>query len=175
MAQLNFNAANVQPDTGFSLIPAWVYTAQVTDSKVYPTKSGTGTILELTFQILEGQHHGRLVWARINIQNANPVAEQIGQKQLSSICHAVGVIQLQDSTQLHNKPLRIRVKVTKDDQYGDKNEVNGFEALPQGGGAPAMMTPPVATRPAAIPAATANNAYAAQRSGAATPPWAAGR
>lgn len=172
MAQLNFNAANVEPDAGFSLIPAGIYTAQATDSKVYPTKSGTGTILELTFKILEGTHAGRLVWARINIQNANPVAEQIGQKQLSGLCHAVGVLQLQDSTQLHNKPLRIRVKVTKDDQYGDKNEVNGFEALPQGSGAP--IAPSMPPR-AAMPSAPANNGYAAQKSGAATPPWAAGR
>jgi len=169
MAQLNFNAANVEPDAGFSLIPAGVYTAQATDSKVYPTKSGTGTILELTFKILEGQHAGRLVWARINIQNHNPVAEQIGQKQLSGLCHAVGVLQLQDSTQLHNKPLRIRVKVTKDDQYGDKNEVNGYEALPQG------MAAPIAAPRATVPPAPGNNGYAAQRSGAATPPWAAGR
>ena len=27
MAQLSFNAANVEPDAGFSLIPAGVYTA----------------------------------------------------------------------------------------------------------------------------------------------------
>ena len=107
--------------------------------------------------------------ARINIQNHNPVAEQIGQKQLSGLCHAVGVLQLQDSTQLHNKPLRIRVKVTKDDQYGDKNEVNGYEALPQGGGAPVVPTR------AAVPQTPANNAYAAQKSGATTPPWAAAR
>jgi len=41
MAQLNFNAANVEPDAGLSLIPAGVYTAQATDSKVYPTKKVT--------------------------------------------------------------------------------------------------------------------------------------
>ena len=169
MAQLNFNAANVEPDAGFSLIPAGVSTAQATDSKVHPTKRVTATILELTFKILDGQHAGRLVWSRINIQNANPVCEQIGQKQLSGLCHAVGVLQLQDSTQLHNKPLRIRVKVTKDDQYGDKNEVNGYEALPQG------MAAPIAAPRATVPPAPGNNGYAAQKSGAATPPWAAGR
>ncbi len=172
MAKLNFNAANVEPDAGFSLIPAGVYTAQATDSKVYPTKSGTGTILELAFKILEGQHAGRLVWARINIQNANPVSEQIGQKQLSGLCHAVGVLQLQDSSQLHNKPLRIRVKVAKSEGYEDKNEVNGFEALPQGSGDPAAPSMPPR---AAMPPTPANNGYAAQKSGAPTPPWAAGR
>lgn len=166
MANINFNAQNVEPDAGFSLIPAGVYTAQITDSKIYPTKAGTGTILELTFQILEGQYHNRLVWARINIQNQNQTAEQIGQKQLSSICHAVHVMQLQDSTQLHNKPLRIRVKVKPDDGYGEKNEINGFEGLERSG-APAPSSP----APAPAPASGSN--YNAAKNGGSSPPWAA--
>lgn len=171
MANLNFNAATVEPDTGFTLIPAGVYTAQITDSKVYPTKANTGTILELTFQILEGQQHNRLVWARINIQNANPKAEEIGKRQLSSICHAVGLLQLQDSTQLHGKPMKIRVKITKDDQYGDKNEINGFEALGNNSSTHAPVTKAPPSVPSAPPA-NASNGYAAQKQGSATPPWA---
>ena len=36
---------------------------------------------------------------------------------LSAICHAAGVLQLRDSAQLHNKPMRIRVNIKKSRGY----------------------------------------------------------
>jgi len=111
MAFLNFDATSVQPNDSFAPIPAGSYIAQITDSSIKPTKSGTGTMLNLTWTILDGQFANRKVFDRINVQNANPEAEKIGQRQLSSICHATGVMKLQDSNQLHGKPVKITVKI----------------------------------------------------------------
>lgn len=154
MAQFQFNAANVAPQESIAPIPAGVYLAQVVESDVAPLKSGAGRALKLTFQILSGPYANRKVWASLNVEHRGSAdAERIAQAQLSALCHAVGVINLQDTTQLHMKPVQIRVKVRKDEsgQYGDRNEVNGYEAA-NGAGVP---TAPAARQaaPAAAPAA----------------------
>lgn len=128
MASINFDATSVQPNDSFAPIPAGSYIAQITDSSIKPTKSGTGTILNLTWTILDGQFANRKVFDRINVQNANPEAEKIGQRQLSSICHATGVMKLQDSNQLHGKPVKITVKIRQSAEWGDSNEVKSYEA-----------------------------------------------
>jgi hypothetical protein len=157
MAILNFDASTVQPQDSFSPIPAGDYIAQVTDSSIKPTKSGSGMILNLTWTILDGQYTNRKVFDRINIQNQNPEAEKIGQRQLSAVCHATGVLKLQDSNQLHGRPCKITVKIRKDEQYGDSNEVKGYT---QAAGAVAAQ-----------PAFAAPQAMAPQAAGSA-PPWA---
>lgn len=157
MAKLNFDAQSVAPQATYTPIPAGVYTTLIVDSEVKPTKSG-GTQAIFTLQVADGQFAGRKVFARLNVRNASAEAERIGQAQLSALCHAAGVLQLQDTAQLHGKVVRAKVTVRKDDtgQYGDSNEVKGFEAA--GGGA--QM--PASIHTAAAPAAPA---------AAAVPPW----
>ena len=169
MAILNFDASTVTPDsTSISPVPAGIYVAQVVDSDVKPLKSGNGDALSLTFKILDGPHINRQVWASLNIRHSNAQAQQIAQAQLSALCHAAGVIRLQDSAMLHNRPVRIRVKVREaDGQYAARNEVTGFEAIP-GGAAPAAA--PWAAAPAA-PAAPWAAAPAAPAANTAAP-WA---
>jgi hypothetical protein len=156
MATLNFNAQTVAPAEAFTALPAGVYAAQVIESELKPTKNGTGHYLQLTWKVLDGQHTGRLIFDRLNIANANETAQKIGQQQLSALCHAVGVLQVADRQQLHNKPCLIKVTVRQDPQYGDSNEVKGYEPA---GGAAAASTMPAFAKPAAAPAAG-------------SPPWA---
>jgi len=165
LASLNFNAANVAPQQSFQPIPAGVYTVMVTDSEVKPTKNGTGQMAVFGLQVVDGEHRGRKVFARINVQNQNPQAEAIGQSQLSSLCHAAGVLQLVDTSQLHSKVVRAKVKIRKDEtgRYEDQNEVTAFEAV-GGPGAP--------TTAAAAPVTPGPSAGAAvQPPAASTPPW----
>lgn len=129
MAQMNFDATTVAPQQSFSPIPAGVYAAQIVDSDVKPLKSGKGTGLSLTFEVLDGEYKGRKVFGNLNVQHENAQAQEIAQAQLSALCHATGVIKLQDSSQLHNKPIRMRVKIRTQEGYEPRNEVTGFEAL----------------------------------------------
>jgi hypothetical protein len=159
MARYSFNAANVAPQESIAPIPAGVYLAHITDSDVAQTKSG-GEMIKLTFQVLQGPFANRKVFANINTRNPNADAERIGQSQLSALCHAVGVINLQDTAQLHQRPVMIRVTIRKDDtgQYGDRNEVRGYEAaqgvaMPAQAGFPAAQQFPQQGFPPAAPAA----------------------
>ena len=115
MAQLNFNAAEIDT-TSRDAIPSGTYEAVVTDSEMRATKSGTGMGINLTFEILsDGPAKGRKVFAWINYENASAKAQQIGREELASLCKAVGVVELDDTVQLHNLPLLITVGVDRND------------------------------------------------------------
>lgn len=128
MATLNgFDATQVAPATERTAIPDGKYQAAIVASAEKATKSGTGRYLELTFQVLEGEHHRRKLWARLNLQNPNSLAVSIAQAELSAICHAVGVMKPQDSAQLHDLPLTIDVKCRKrGDTQEIVNEITGY-------------------------------------------------
>jgi hypothetical protein len=120
MAILNgFDASKVEPTTDFEPIPAGKYLAIISDSTMKTSKSGSGTYLELCFQVIDGPHKGRLLWSRLNLDNPNELAVKIAQGELSAICRAVGVMQPKDSAELHNLPLQITVKCKKREDTGD--------------------------------------------------------
>lgn len=186
MASLNFDATTVQPDTGFELLPAGWYNAMIDESAINPTKDGVGAYLQLRFSVIDGQYQGRKVFARLNIRNANQTAQEIAYKQLSAIAHSVGVLQVQDSSQLHGIPLKIRVRIRKDPsgQYEDQNEINGYKNINEAvqgqaaafaPAAPAMPAAPAGFAPVApvaapvMPQAAPQPAFAQP---AAPQPWA---
>ena len=60
MAQLNFNATNVEPDAGTPVpVPAGVYNVMVDESDVKPTSNGSGAYLQVRYNILDGKYAGR--------------------------------------------------------------------------------------------------------------------
>jgi len=128
MAQLNFNANDVDPSTGFDPIPAGKYLSVITESEMKPTKAGTGQYLQLTFEVAEGPYKGRKLWDRLNIRNANKTAEQIAMSQLSALCRAVGVMEPRDSVELHGLALCITVvQKTRTDTGDVTNEIKKYE------------------------------------------------
>lgn len=128
MANLNgFNANEVEPAIGFDPIPAGKYLAIISESEMKPTKSGVGQFLQFTFQIIEGENKGRLLWARLNLDNPNATTVKIARAELSAICRAVGVIAPKDSIELHNLPLIITVARKKRQDTGElTNVVKGY-------------------------------------------------
>ena len=141
MANLNFNAHNVDPATEFEPIPAGKYTAVISDPEMKPTRNGTGSYLELTFQVVEGEYKSRKLWARLNLDNPNPLTVKIAQAELSSICHATGVMQPKDSIELHNLPLQVTVKLKKRSDTGElTNEISGYSKKESATGQPQQAT-----------------------------------
>lgn len=128
MADLaGFDANQVEPTTDFDPIPAGKYLAVITESEITPNKAGTGHFLKLTFQVVEGEYKGRLLWTRLNLDNPNATAVQIARAELSAICRAVGVLAPNDSVELHNLPLVIHVRCKKRNDTGDLvNELKSY-------------------------------------------------
>jgi hypothetical protein len=124
----NFNAAEIEPAQSRDVLPAGKYIAVITRNETKPTKSGTGERLNFTFEIVEGEHKGRKVWAGLNVKNANPDAEKIALSELSSICRAVGIMTPRGPDDLHDKPMEIEVKVrAADANYAASNEIVGYK------------------------------------------------
>lgn len=158
MASINFDASQVAPQESFSPLPAGTYVVQIEETEIKATKAGTGQMLKYKARVLDGQYANRVIFGNINIVNQNPEAEKIGQRQLSALCHATGVLRLNDTVQLHAKPIKVKLKIRQDAQWGDSNEVTAFESI--GGAAPAFAAP-------------AGQAPATAQPAAAAPPWAA--
>jgi hypothetical protein len=134
MSQLNFDARAVAPATGqMDPIPAGWYEAVMDQSEMKPTKdyANTGNMfLECRFNIASGQYANRKLYTRLNLKNNNPVAAEIAQKELSAICHAVNVLMVQDSQQLHGIPMKVKVKLrAADGQYEASNEITAFRDM----------------------------------------------
>ena len=144
-----FNAENVEPNAPRDPIPAGWYKAVIEATEEKPTKAQTGSYLQLTIQVIEGEHAGRKITDRLNLNNPNATAVEIAQRTLSSICRAVGVMTPRDSADLMDKPMMVKVKVKPaSGDYSASNEVDDY-------------APP---DKAAAPAAAASG-------GASTPPW----
>ena len=126
MAQLKFNAAEVDTTSRDAIPSGTYYEAVVTDSETRATKNGNGMGINLTFEILSDPAKGRKVFAWINYENQNAKAQQIGREELASLCKAVGVTELEDTVQLHNLPLVITVGVDRNDPT--KNVVRAYKA-----------------------------------------------
>jgi len=149
MATLNFNALEVAPDMGvLDPLPEGWYNVMIDNSEISPTKNGDGAILKLRFKVVDGNFANRSVYGRLNIRNANEIAQRIALAQLSAISHAVGIMQVSDSQQLHSIPLKIRIKIEQQEGYSPSNEIIAYKNINEAVGvaqaAPVAILPPVA-------------------------------
>lgn len=153
MADLSgFNPSNFEDDQSYDPIPKGAYVAIITESEMRSTRAMDGEYLKLTFEITEGPHARRLLWTNLNLRNKNPKAVEIANKNLASICRSVHhLAPIQDSEQLHNKPMKIKVDIrAAQNGYDASNEIKGYSPL-------VAAPPQVAANPA---------------TGAVAPPWA---
>ena len=148
MAQLGytFDASLIEPSAPRGeVIPAGEYVVQIVKSDMAPTKNGAGQKLDLELEVLEGPHAKRHLWDLLNLVNPSQQAQEIAQRTLSSICHAVGVLNVSNSEQLHWLPMIAVVRVKPADaNYPAKNEIGGYKPAPG-----ARATAPSTPRPAA--------------------------
>lgn len=173
MTGFHFDSRTVAPAQAFTLLPAGDYLVRAIKSEITPAKSGNGTVLNMTFEVLEGEFANRKIFSRMNIVNASAQAQEIAQRLLSSLCHAVGVEILNDpAAQLHGRPAiaNVTIEKSKDPQYGDKNEIRAFTAYKGAGN----FAPPVPQQQAAAPIFPGNAGVASSPNTGmgATPPWA---
>ncbi len=128
MVDLNgtFDATGVpEDDRNFDPIPAGKYRLQVIESKIEETKTGSGDMLTLTLEVIDGPYKGRRIWDRLNVRNQNPDAQRIAQRALADLCLSINVPQVKDSEQLHFKPFTasVTIQADKTGQYGPQNRV----------------------------------------------------
>lgn len=161
MVQLAFNAAQYEPSTGAAdVLETGVYAVQIVQSEVKQTKAKDGYMLIFTMSCLEAPHTGRKIVARLNIHNPSQQAVEIAYRELSAISHVVGILNWQDTQQLHGRPFKVAItKVERADKPGSfSNDINAYmdyagnppNSQQAGGGsspAPAAPQPPQQQQP----------------------------
>ena len=113
--------------TSFEPLPPGDYNAMISDSQMKATKAGTGEYLELTIQIIDGAHSGRRIWERLNVSNANKIAEEIARSQLNGIKAACNIEKLESSEQLHNIPFVLSLDI--DRREPSRTKVMGYTSV----------------------------------------------
>ncbi|WP_212723003.1 DUF669 domain-containing protein [Zooshikella ganghwensis] len=128
MANLGFSTQAYDPNINFfTPIPAGDYLAMIDKADVKMNKVGTGHYIAFSYIILEGQYAERRVFDNQNISHPNQQAENIGRRAISAIGQALGNPNVQDSDQLLNQPLVIKVTIRNNKQSNEpENVIRGW-------------------------------------------------
>lgn len=123
-----FDSSQVKPSEGFTPLPAGDYIVMITDSEVKPTQDGNGQLLGLIMQVIRGEFQNRKLFENLNLINASPQAQEIARGTLSAICRACGIGTVNDSSQLHNIPMQVRVAIKKRKDTGNlENTIQSYK------------------------------------------------
>ena len=73
----------------FSPLPVGEYLCVISDCELKDTNDGTGKYISLKWQVIQGDHEGRIFFENINIQNKSEKATQIGLSVLGEISKCI--------------------------------------------------------------------------------------
>lgn len=138
MAEMNYDVNEKELENSFEPIPAGEYLAVIDSADYVENKKGTGMMLKLVYQIIDGPQKDKKIFENLNLEHTNKQAEEIARKSLNSIGVAVGVLKIKDSAQLLNIPMKIEVTAKKSEEYGIQNNIR--KHLPINGEKPAAKT-----------------------------------
>lgn len=115
--------------SNFEPLPEGDYIVAITGVDTKPTRAGTGTILKIEHTVTNGAYEGRKIWNNLNIENPNPVAENIGRSQLKGLIIAVGLtLETFDTDQLNGKFLIAHIEVEADTGWGEQSKIRYYKA-----------------------------------------------
>jgi hypothetical protein len=137
-----YDASQGEQMSDRSALPPGEYLAAIAKSDVSDTRKGTGRKVELEFEVLDGAHKGRRFWTTLNLWNPNPVTVEIAQRELNSICHAVGKLRVADTQELHAVPMKVSLAIDKD---SGRNVTKGYK--PATGAPPSSPAADGTTKP----------------------------
>ena len=130
-----------KPQADFEALPEGEYLAIIEASEMKATKAGDGHYLKLKLQVIEGKYKGRVVFDNLNLDNKSKTARDIARATFAVIREAVGVPNPQDSSELHGKPLVMKLK--QREYNGEmQNEVKGYRATKPGAKLPEPVAAP---------------------------------
>lgn len=121
MAKLGLSLKNVkvQKLNDYSALPDGKYSVVVAKADVKQSKAG-GHYLNVGYQVVDGDHKGRIVFDIVNIEHSNPEVVSIGMERLATIAWAtdLGKDSVDDTDDLINKtPFDIMIKTEEKDGY----------------------------------------------------------
>jgi hypothetical protein len=133
MASLN---GQYDPEAGvpgtFEIFAAGPQPLEFIETDIVPTNAGDGKLLKYRLRVTQGELEDRLVFGQMNLQNKNPIATKMGQEEFRAAREVTGVLEPEDTQDLHFKEFIGYVKITPrklkkgttDEYYEAKNEID---------------------------------------------------
>lgn len=115
-----FNALQFDPSQSAGSLPVGKHPVIIESSEVKANSNNDGGYLQLNLKIIDGPMTGTTGPYRLNLYHSNAKTVEIAHRQLSAVCHVVGVFQIADTTPLHNIPFLVEVGLQKGDEAAAK-------------------------------------------------------
>lgn len=156
MAKFGFNVSEVEVNAPaeYDPLPEGEYILKALEAEEKETSRGDGSYIKAKFEVVRGEHAGRLLWQNFNINNPSEKAQKIGRQQLVAWATACGKPDADDTDKLLEKPFKASVSIEPGKNgYKDSNKIKAFlfnqEEVPARKAAPAAKSAPKASAPAA--------------------------
>jgi Protein of unknown function (DUF669) len=96
----------------------------MSDSKGAPNSKNTGMLFTAYLKCMEGPDNGRTIDHNMNVFHQNAQAQEIGQREFSGYCHALGEFKPVDNhfSNGRNKPLMARTETVDEEFQNSKGE-----------------------------------------------------
>ena len=107
------------------LVPPGNYVAEIIDSQEKISKAGN-SYLSLKLSICEGPYEGRWIWDNRNINHPTESVRARARLSLGNITKAAGLVGIDDTSELHYKPLTIELDEEPEGNYPAKNVVRKY-------------------------------------------------
>ncbi len=117
-------------------LPAGEYPAQITKSEIRENNKKTGSYIWCEFQVIDGPAANRIFWGMYNLWHEKQNTVEIAQREFNSLCRAAGKLQVTDTNELHGLPLRVKLSVKNDEQFGASNTIKGYKPFNETSSAP---------------------------------------
>ena len=82
---------NLGDKKSYEPLPDDSYTVSLNRVGEKSTKAGNGTMIDVSFQVVDGEFKNRLIWDSFLISHSNPRAAGIGLQRLDSMLKSIGV------------------------------------------------------------------------------------
>jgi hypothetical protein len=132
-----FRPDDHEASTGsFEPLPAGWYPVQIESAEVVQTKKKDGLILKVMFTVVGDTFANRKLFSKINIQNPSQQCQEIGIRELAGLGRACGLATLDDSAELLEKFIQVKVKVHADEGFEPDNRIVAYKAMDNAESAP---------------------------------------
>jgi len=136
---MKFNLADLpEQNNNFEPLPPGWYPVTVESGEWKTSKSNSSNeYLNLKLRVQGDNYANRVVFHMLNLINTNEVAKNIALHDLKDMFIAMGA----DKDKLKeigkddiigfilDKPFKVKLNIKKDTQWGDKNEIKGFDVM----------------------------------------------
>lgn len=136
----SFDASTVEMDNKYELLPEGEYLCIIEDTEMRDTAKVGGKMLVISMSVLTGPNEGAKLTERLNLVNDNETAVKIAYQTLAKICNAAGKPVIQDTNELHNARVQVKVAIEKgkgtyvgkdgiEKPRSDQNVIKGYRSV----------------------------------------------